>query len=616
MRHSLCRHGVKICAILWTGVLLALLFSPSAFAHAQYDHSNPAANAHLPSGHPPTHIEVWFTEHIEPAFSRLEVYDHHRVRVDRNDSHPLPTDSYGLTISLRSHLPDGAYTVVFHNVSADDGHAVTGSFSFAVGSGPLPTNDDVLLSQPQATDANIWSIGLRWFNYLAMAALVGALIFFLLVWSPATSLVEEHVGPELLLAQKKVRSRIHALLLISLLALLTVQVTFLFYQTSLASASTLWQILSNSDAIRAMLLRSRFGQLWQIRLALLLVTFGLWLLCSRRKVVAPRLLGSTACYWLLALTGSGILITTSLDSHAAASALAWLLVPADVIHLISTACWLGGLFALVLTLPPAIRVLVPGTGDRTRLLAMLIPRFTTIALMNVALLLLTGTFQAVVQLHLLSAPLNDAVNALITTAYGRALLFKLLLFAVLLGFGAFNMLVVSRRLHTFAHTPDEENGASSLAAGRMQRIFQKAIRGEVLVAVGLLLVVGVLTSLSPPSQPGATKGTGIFQGTMADISYSLIITPGKVGSNAFEVALTDQHGQPIQKTDAVLLRFAMLDMDMGEQQLRLDPVKNSPGHYHAIDDTLSMAGRWQVVLLVRRPGFEDVRTSLTYTLPP
>ena len=135
---------------------------------------------------------------------------------------------------------------------------------------------------------------------------------------------------------------------------------------------------------------------------------------------------------------------------------------------------------------------------------MLIPRFTTIALMSVALLLLTGTFQAAVQLHFLSATFNDAVNALITSAYGRA----------------------------------------------------------------------------------------------------------------FEVALTDQHDQPIQKTDAVLLRFVMLDMDMGEQELRLDPVQNNPGHYHAIADTLSMAGHWQIFLLVRRPGFEDVRISLTYTLPP
>lgn len=180
------------------------------------------------------------------------------------------------------------------------------------------------------------------------------------------------------------------------------------------------------------------------------------------------------------------------------------------------------------------------------------------------------------------------------------------------------MLVVSRRLQTFERINDEEYGASSFAAGRMQRTFQRAIKGEALIAIGLLLVVGVLTSLSPPAaQPtDAAKGASIFQGTMADMNYTLVINPGKVGSNAFEVALTNQHGQPIRKTDAVLLRFVMLDMDMGEQELQLDPVKNSPSHYHASAVMLSMSGHWQIILLVRRPGFEDTRTSLTYSLAP
>jgi copper transport protein len=295
-----------------------------------------------------------------------------------------------------------------------------------------------------------------------------------------------------------------------------------------------------------------------------------------------------------------------------------LLVPSDVLHLISTAFWIGGLFTLVLVLPLAIRCLVPGTGDRTRLLAVLIPRFTSIALISTALLLLTGTIQTLVLFHVFSSTPGEAFHTLTATTYGRTLLVKLLLFIILLGFGTFNMLNVSRRLQTFAHINDEEYGASSFAAGRMQRTFQKAIKGEALVAIGLLLVVGVLTSLSPPlAQPtDAIRGAGIFQGTMADMNYTLVINPGKVGTNAFEVALTNQYGQPIRKTDAVLLRFVILDMDMGEQELQLDPVKNSPGHYHASADMLSMSGHWQIILLVRRPGFEDTRTSLTYTLAP
>jgi putative copper export protein len=79
--------------------------------------------------------------------------------------------------------------------------------------------------------------------------------------------------------------------------------------------------------------------------------------------------------WLLLLLGVGIMVTTSLASHAAANRDAWLLVPADVLHLVSTGFWIGGLLALVGIVPVALRALVPGTGDRTRLLARLLPYF-------------------------------------------------------------------------------------------------------------------------------------------------------------------------------------------------------------------------------------------------
>ncbi|MBO0782842.1 MAG: hypothetical protein J2P37_28845, partial [Ktedonobacteraceae bacterium] len=74
------------------------------------------------------------------------------------------------------------------------------------------------------------------------------------------------------------------------------------------------------------------------------------------------------------------------------------------------------------------------------------------------------------------------------------------------------------------------------------------------------------------SSTSATSGLYIRQGQAANLSYRLVITSGKIGENAIDVALTDTSGQLIQKADAVIVRFTMLDMAMGVQEEELQPI--------------------------------------------
>jgi copper transport protein len=302
------------------------------------------------------------------------------------------------------------------------------------------------------------------------------------------------------------------------------------------------------------------------------------------------------------------MVTTSLASHAAANRDAWLLVPADGLHLVSTGFWIGGLLALVGIVPVALRALVPGTGDRTRLLARLLPYFSLMASLSIIILVVTGTVQAVIQL--------GSVDALLTSSYGRALAIKIMLFVLLLGLGAYNLLRVSPRMNAFAERTDEQEGAGSLAAGKLQRAFRWAVRTEALLMVVLLLVVGGLASLSPPPPgrvPSPPGGPFIREGQVASLSYQLVINPGKVGENTIEVVLSDTHGKPILGAEAVIVRLRMLEMDMGVQEADLHPLVKQPGHYATTDSSLSMAGQWQLTLLVRRTGFDEVNLSWTST---
>ena len=118
------------------GALFWLLLTPgSASAHANLARSEPAANEVLEEA--PERIVVWFTEEIEPAFSKIEVLDSNGSRVDNGGSAVDSNNLKVMSVSLPP-IPNGSYTVAWKNVSIVDGHRVRGSFVFSVGEALAP----------------------------------------------------------------------------------------------------------------------------------------------------------------------------------------------------------------------------------------------------------------------------------------------------------------------------------------------------------------------------------------------------------------------------------------------------------------------------------------------
>lgn len=160
---------------LASALLLAL--AGPAFGHALYERSEPASGAQLVA---PGQIQVWFTEEVEPSFSKLEVLDSSRKRVDLDDRHPAPGDRKALIVSV-GELPDGTYTVSRRALSAVDGHVTRGVFALAVGAGgPTGALEEAPAYVPEAGD-----IAARWLGYLAALALAGGFLSRLAVLAPA-----------------------------------------------------------------------------------------------------------------------------------------------------------------------------------------------------------------------------------------------------------------------------------------------------------------------------------------------------------------------------------------------------------------------------------------------
>jgi methionine-rich copper-binding protein CopC len=107
---------------------LLLLVPAEGWSHAYLVRSTPAARAVV--GRSPERVQLWFNERLEPAYSRVSVWDREARRVDVGDVEVGPTERTRLSVGLPP-LPAGTYTVKYRVLSVDS-HVVEGEFRFTV----------------------------------------------------------------------------------------------------------------------------------------------------------------------------------------------------------------------------------------------------------------------------------------------------------------------------------------------------------------------------------------------------------------------------------------------------------------------------------------------------
>ncbi|HEY6890825.1 MAG TPA: copper resistance protein CopC, partial [Solirubrobacter sp.] len=392
------------------------LMPASAWAHAQLMSTTPAANATVKTE--PKLVTFSFGESVGGTADSVRVYDSSGARVDLGDARHPHGDSKVYGVSLKPHLPHGTYTATYRVVSADT-HVVTGGSSFSIGAPSAAGGasvDKLLAGQKSGTATTYAFVVTRAVQYAAIAIGVGGLAFLLLVWLPALRGIEgarSAYGVALRRARVLVRVAAIAGVVSGLFAI------------ALEGAETAGKSLPQALGGGALghVLSTRFGVVW-------LVASVLWLLVI---FVAPAVLGGArpATRGRLALVTAPLTILVALPAlagHAGVEHPVWLFLPANVVHVGAMTLWLGGLVALLYIVPAATRQL--SGGDRTELLARSVGRFSPLALASVGALLATGIVQSLVEI--------DAWAELTQTAYGRAVLIKIGLLAVLICLGALN----------------------------------------------------------------------------------------------------------------------------------------------------------------------------------
>jgi len=261
----------------------------------------------------------------------------------------------------------------------------------------------------------------------------------------------------------------------SLLVALLSWVVWLGFVSASMSGRPLSQAVT-TEIVGTVLTRTVFGEVWLVRLVLMVLLAGALLLSHRRAragIHGLRLTGAglAACL-LITLAWSGHAIGTERSTRA-------LHLAADGAHLLAAGLWLGALVPLLYVLG---RARSPALSGWAALAGAATQRFSTLGVFAITTLLVTGVINAWF--------LVGSLPALVETAYGQLLSTKIALFGVIVSIAAVNRLRLRPRLVASA----DSGNAPRLA---LEQLWRNVI-AEICLGACVLLIVGALGTTRPP----------------------------------------------------------------------------------------------------------------------
>jgi copper transport protein len=587
--------------IVLAALAVAAALPATASAHAILEQTEPLRGAVVQAQ--PKQVVFHFNEPVETAFSAVRVFNSSGDAIDDGKVFHPGGRGPDVAVGLQPDLADGTYTATYRVISAD-GHPVSGGFVFSIGAPGAPpklTVSDLTQKASPSQPIRIAFDAARALQYLALALALGGLVF---VFGPWFGGLRATAGGSIAWeeASNAFARRARAVVLGAVALGILSGAAGIILQGATAAGTSVLSALT-ADVIKNVL-QTDFGTIWGIRLiAWALLGFVVAAALGRREapVLRPVPLSATGLAltrrfrsWPLLVLGlipfTFLLVSPALAGHAHTEDPVALGFPANVLHVGGMSAWLGGLAMLLLAVPLATRRLE--LDERTRLLAAVVVRFSTIAFIAIMVVLASGLAQGFV----LVRNLGNALH----TDYGHALLIKIGLFIVILGLGATNRQLVVPRLQALA--------AAGSAVGATGRLLRRTIKIEILVALAILGTTGVLAGLAPAT----IRPSGPFAGTttLGPAELQLTVDPARVGNNLVHLYLIN--AKDGSQYDAVKeLTFAWSEPKKGIGPIVARGVHAAPGHYVLSSATFGAPGKWKLHVTARVSQFDQYEQDLT-----
>ena len=387
-------------------------------------------------------------------------------------------------------------------------------------------------------------------------------------------------------------NRFTSIALIAIIVVILAQIAQLILQTTIAFDVTVVAIRPNQ--LIDLVTQSDWGRFWSWRftaaiVAAIAVFAVLQSTRQKRKILGPDELEENSLttetpFGIVAIILGGIyLLLISLTSHNAATPadIRWFAITTDIVHVVAATTWVGGVAYLLVASGHAIRS--DDQPSRTALLQYA-TRFAPLAIFATTILVASGIVSSLMQVTI-----PEALN----TPYGRVLVAKIILLAILITLAIRNNRSVARSTR------------SGIASTRSLRRY---ITLELAVAFAVLLATASLASMEPARQYAERKGIGTadyvnVNETVVGATIDVKLDPGNTGTNNLTVDITDD-GAPFLHATDVRARVKYLDDDFGEYFIPL--TNESPGDWRLDNITIGVAGAYQLdVTVVRSDSFDS-----------
>jgi copper transport protein len=454
-----------------------------------------------------------------------------------------------VTVTPADELGRGTFVLTYRVISTD-GHPVAGSLTFSVGapSAEVVAPDEVSSATSRALV--LVQGALQGLTYVALLLACGLVAFLVLLLPalPAVDLVRAQLSR--VARYSAMGAAAGGVLLVPVSAA---------YQQGLGAtgiiSGTAWSHWLSADGLAA---------------ALVVAGLACAITFPGRRGRLPD-----ASVRMLSIGGSIMALgSLPLVGHTRSYGPLWLVVPADLLHVVAAAVWFGGLVGLVVALP--------ALAKRTSLAVQTLARFSTLAGGLVAAVGAAGL--------LLGWRTLGSWSALVGTTYGLLLLGKVAVVGLVVAVAAWN------RYRLLPAISDPGYQDRVLAAVRLRA----AVRLEAVGLIVVLLATGFLVSQVPREQPDADRQSETVTAVSDDVRVVAHLEPGRVGSNTLTVQVQSLAGEPVEPFATPRVSVSSDSVDLGSS-----PVRNVDSGTYEARVVLPEPGSWTVQVSVRTSEFDN-----------
>ncbi|WP_421120613.1 copper resistance D family protein [Aquihabitans daechungensis] len=262
---------------------------------------------------------------------------------------------------------------------------------------------------------------------------------------------------------------------------------------------------------------------------------------------------------------------------------------ADLAHVAAAAVWFGGLIAVIVAVGRRRR------DDEPFEAADAIARFSGWAAVTAAVLVVAGSVLSWIEV--------GSVDALTSTLYGRLLMAKVILAAVVIAAAAWNRFrLVPRVAAASLEDPPVDDA-------RSWTVLLRLVRLEVALLVVVLMITAVLSNVTP-AKAAVDEGPVTVSAPLGEGTVDVTVDPAEAGRNDIHLYVFDADGRPDDRYDGAEVSLELPSQGLGP--FDRTPVDAGNGHFQLVATDLPLAGEWSMTVTVKPDRFTEQEATVTF----